>query len=169
MQRMQDKMVTLTKNSPEEATSGAPDGMGSSLKGKSAPGFTLVDLSGKKVSLSQFKGHPVIVNFWATWCGPCKLEMPWFEEMNQKYKDKGLVILGLSQDTGTDVAEISKSAKKVGVTYEILQPDDNVSKLYGGVDYLPETFYVDGRGMIAETSAGAPTKDEIEANVKKIL
>ncbi|WP_263379863.1 TlpA family protein disulfide reductase [Granulicella paludicola] len=169
MQRVQDRITTLTKNSPEEANSGAPDGMGDTLKGKVAPGFTLVDLNGKKVSLAQFKGHPVVVNFWATWCGPCKLEMPWFEEMNQKYKDKGLVILGLSQDTGTDVAEIAKSAKKIGVTYEILQPDDNIAKLYGGVDYLPETFYVDGKGMIAVTSAGAPTKDEIEANVKKIL
>jgi thiol-disulfide isomerase/thioredoxin len=169
MQRTQDKIVTLTKNSPEETNSGAPDGAGASLKGKPAPGFSLVDLSGKKVSLAQFKGHPVVVNFWATWCGPCKLEMPWFEEMNQKYKDKGLVILGLSQDNGTDVAEISKSAKKVGVTYPILQPDDNVSKLYGGVDYLPETFYVDAKGVISAESAGAPTKDEIEANVKKIL
>ena len=79
------------------------------------------------------------------------------------------MILGLSQDTGTAVAEIAKSAKKVGVTYAILQPDDNIPKLYGGVDYLPETFYVDAKGTIVDETAGAPTKDEIEANVKKIL
>ena len=170
MQRAQDKIVTLTKSSPEYSNnSGAPDGEGASLKGKTAPAFTLVDLSGKKVSLAQFKGHPVVVNFWATWCGPCKLEMPWFEEMNQKYKDKGLVVLGLSQDIGSAPDDIAKAVKKTGVTYTILQPDDNTPKLYGGVDYLPETFYVDAKGTITEETAGAPTKDEIEANVKKIL
>ncbi len=168
MQRTQEKVITLTKNTPE-ADSGAPDAGGVSLKGKVAPAFSLVDLNGKKVSLAQFKGHPVVVNFWATWCGPCKLEMPWFEEMNQKYKGQGLVILGLSQDTGTSPDEIAKAAKKIGVTYPILQPDDNVPKLYGGVDYLPETFYVDAKGTVVEETAGAPTRDEIEAKVKKIL
>jgi len=167
MQQTQQKVITITKESPE--LSGEPDAQGASLKGKAAPAFSLVDLDGKKVTLAQFKGHPVVVNFWATWCGPCKLEMPWFEEMNQKYKGKGLIILGLSQDTGTDVAEITKAAKKVGVTYPILQPDDTTPKLYGGVDYLPETFYVDTKGVIVEETAGAPTKDEIEADVKKIL
>lgn len=167
MQQTQQKVITITKESPE--LNGEPDAQGASLKGKAAPAFSLVDLDGKKVTLAQFKGHPVVVNFWATWCGPCKLEMPWFEEMNQKYKDKGLVVLGLSQDSGTDVAEISKAAKKVGVTYPILQPDDTIAKLYGGVDYLPETFYVDSKGVIVEETAGAPTKDQIEADVKKIL
>jgi thiol-disulfide isomerase/thioredoxin len=168
MQRTQEKIITLTKQTPE-ADNGAPDAAGATMTGRVAPAFTLVDLSGKKVSLSQFRGHPVVVNFWATWCGPCKLEMPWFEEMNQKYKDKGLVILGLSQDTGTSTDEIAKAVKKIGVTYPILQPDDNVPKLYGGVDYLPETFYVDTKGTVVEETAGAPTRDEIEAKVKKIL
>jgi thiol-disulfide isomerase/thioredoxin len=167
MQQTQQKVVTITKESPE--LNGEPDAQGASLKGKVAPAFSLVDLDGKKVTLAQFKGHPVVVNFWATWCGPCKLEMPWFEQMNQKYKGQGLIILGLSQDTGTDVADISKAAKKIGVTYPILQPDDSVPKLYGGVDYLPETFYVDAKGVVVEETAGAPTKDEIEADVKKIL
>src|ERR1700760_2339400 len=90
MQRTQEKVMTLQKNSPEEANAAAP---GSELHGKPAPAFTLKDLDGKKVTLAQFKGHPVVVNFWATWCGPCKLEMPWFEEFSHKYQDKGLVIL----------------------------------------------------------------------------
>lgn len=168
MQQTQQKIETLTKNSPEEANA-EPDAQGASLQGKPAPAFTLVDLNGKKVSLAQFRGHPVIVNFWATWCGPCKLEMPWFEEMNQKYKDKGLVILGLSQDDGTSTDDIEKAVKKIGVTYTILQPDESVPKLYGGVDYLPETFYVDAKGNVVEETAGAPTKDEIEADIHKIL
>ncbi len=168
MQQTQQKLVTLTKSSPEEANS-QPDIEGANLRDKPAPTFTLVDLSGKRVSLSQFRGHPVIVNFWATWCGPCKLEMPWFEEMNQKYKGQGLVILGLSQDEGTSTDDIAKAVKKIGVTYTILQPDESVPKLYGGVDYLPETFYVDTKGKIVEETAGAPTRDEIEADIHKIL
>jgi thiol-disulfide isomerase/thioredoxin len=169
MQQSQQKIITITKESPEFGGGGEPDAQGASLKGKVAPAFSLVDLDGKKVSLAQFKGHPVVVNFWATWCGPCKLEMPWFEQMNQKYKGQGLVVLGLSQDTGTDVADITKAAKKIGVSYPILQPDETVAKLYGGVDYLPETFYVDAKGVIVEETAGAPTRDQIEADVKKIL
>jgi thiol-disulfide isomerase/thioredoxin len=148
---------------------GAPDGEGASMKGKAAPNFTLVDLAGKKVSLADFKGHPVIVNFWATWCGPCKLEMPWFEQMYGKYKPQGLVILGLSQDDGTAKGDIASAAKKIGVSYPILLPDDSVSKAYGGVDYLPETFYVDAKGKIVEEVAGAPSLDEIDADIRKTI
>jgi len=168
MQQTQQKVITITKESPEFG-GGEPDAQGASLKGKVAPAFSLVDLDGKKVTLAQFKGHPVVVNFWATWCGPCKLEMPWFEQMNQKYKGQGLIVLGLSQDTGTEVAEISKAVKKIGVTYPILQPDDTVPKLYGGVDYLPETFYVDAKGRVVEQTAGAATQDQIEADVQKTI
>ena len=100
IEKARQNQVTLTPAQPG-GDDGAPDAEGASLKGNAAPNFTLVDLAGKKVSLADFKGHPVIVNFWATWCGPCKLEMPWFEQMYGKYKPQGLVILGLSQDQGT--------------------------------------------------------------------
>ena len=76
------------------------EGAAGKLEGKAAPGFTLLDTSGKKVSLADYKGKPVVVNFWATWCGPCRLEMPWFEEFSAKYKDQGLVVLGISEDDG---------------------------------------------------------------------
>jgi thiol-disulfide isomerase/thioredoxin len=166
LQLQRENEVTLTKT----ADSGSGSGMqGAELVGKPAPAFTLTDLSGKKVSLAEFKGHPVVVNFWATWCGPCKLEMPWFEQMNAKYKDKGLVILGLSQDDGTPKEEIASAVKKIGVSYRILLPDDSVSKAYGGVDYLPETFYVSAKGDVVLTNSGAPSKDEIEANIEKTI
>ena len=148
---------------------GMPDAQGAVLLGKAAPAFTLLDLSGKKVSLADFKGKPVIVNFWATWCGPCKLEMPWFQEFYAKYQPQGLVILGLSQDDGTPKDEIAAAAKHIGVSYPILLPDDSVAKKYGGVDYLPETFYIDRKGKVLLTSAGAPSKDEMEANIQKTI
>jgi len=148
---------------------GVSSSQGAELLGRPAPAFTLTDVTGKKVSLADYKGHPVVVNFWATWCGPCKLEMPWFEEMYGKYKAQGLVVLGLDQDDGDDKAAIAAAAKKIGVSYPILMPDEKTPKAYGGVDYLPETFYVDAKGDVVEATAGAPTRDEIEANVKKAI
>ena len=169
MNKARESQVTLTRVEPAADESGEPDAEGAALRGKAAPAFTLVDVGGKKVSLAQFKGHPVVINFWATWCGPCQLEMPWFEEMAGKYKPQGLVVLGLSQDEGTAKEKIAAAAKRLGVSYAILLPDESVAKAYGGVDYLPETFYVDAKGRVVEQTAGAPTRDMIEADVQKTI
>lgn len=164
MQAAQPKVITLSRDN--EAS---PDAQGANLRGKPAPGFKLVDTTGKPVALADFKGKPVIVNFWATWCAPCKLEMPWFEEFSGKYKAEGLTILGLSQDDGASREDISAAARRLGVKYPILMPDDAVAKQYGGVDYLPETFYVARDGTVTAATAGAPSKDEMEANIRKIV
>lgn len=160
---------SVMPGSPDDAA--PPDFQGANLRGKPAPGFTLTDTDGKKVSLSDLKGHPIVVNFWATWCGPCKLEMPWFQEFATKYKPQGLVILGLSQDDGISPAEVAHAAKKIGVSYPVLMPDgrDVVAKSYGGVDYLPETFYVDRSGTVVSVNAGAPSKDQMEAEILSIV
>lgn len=166
---LESNHVQLIPASPGGGTAGPPDVEGSELRGKAAPAFTLEDIRGKKVSLSDFKGHPVVVNFWATWCGPCKLEMPWFQEFSAKYQGQGLEILGLSQDDGASANEIATAAKHIGVTYPILMPDEKVAKEYGGVDYLPETFYVDRTGKVVDVTAGAPSKDQMEAMIKKTI
>ncbi len=139
------------------------------MLGKVAPSFTLVDLEGKKVSLADFKGRPVVLNFWATYCGPCKLEMPWFQDLENKYKGQGLVVLGLDQDDGMAVKEVAAASKRVGVTYPILMPDDAVSKSYQLSDYIPETYYVDKKGKIVDQTIGAHSKDELEADVQKAI
>jgi thiol-disulfide isomerase/thioredoxin len=137
---------------------GTVDPMGFDLRGKAAPGFRLKDIGGKNVSLAAYKGHAVVVNFWATYCGPCKLEMPWFEQLQSKYKNEGLVILGINQDEGINLRDVGIAARHVGVSYPILMPDPAVSKEYGGVDNLPETFYVDRDGKVLLQTAGAPTR-----------
>jgi thiol-disulfide isomerase/thioredoxin len=159
----------LTKaNAPSDGM----DGMAApSIRGQVAPGFTLVDLNGKKVSLADYKGHPVVVNFWATYCGPCKLEMPWFQEMIAKYQSSGLVVLGLDEDEGVGKDQIAAAAKKVGVSYPILLPEtkDKVGKAYQLGDYLPETFYVARDGKVVEQTFGVSSKDELEADVRKAI
>lgn len=162
--------VELTPASPGVgADTAAPDAEGANLIGHSAPQFTLTDTDGHKVSLADFKGHPVMLNFWATWCGPCKLEMPWIQEFSAKYKSQGLVILGMDQDTDTARTTIAETAKKIGVSYPILLPDEKVANAYGGVEYLPETFYVDKAGKILRVGAGVPSKDQMEALIQQTI
>jgi thiol-disulfide isomerase/thioredoxin len=175
MQRAQENHVVLV---PEKAgaapatDSQSPEAEASQMRGKVAPPFTLVTLDGKKVSLSDYKGHPVLVNFWATWCGPCKVEMPWFEEFNKQYAAQGLVILGLADDVDAGKDAIAKVATKTGVTYPILLTDGKVQKAYGGTEgmgYLPMSFYVDRNGVVVEETAGLGSKDQIEAHIKKAI
>jgi thiol-disulfide isomerase/thioredoxin len=170
MQKAQQDQVNLTPAN-SAASSGDPseDPMAKTMTGKAAPSFTLVDLEGKKVSLADYKGHPVVLNFWATYCGPCKLEMPWFQDLENKYKGQGLVVLGLDQDDGMAVKEVATASKRVGVTYPILMPDDNVAKSYQLSDYIPETFYVDKSGKIVDQTIGAHPKDELEADIQKAI
>ena len=169
MQKAQQEVQLTPANSAATSADPSDDPAAKLLLGKAAPSFTLVDLDGKKVSLADYKGHAVVLNFWATYCGPCKLEMPWFQDLQNKYKDKGLVVLGLDQDDGMAVKEVAAASKRVGVTYPILMPDDKVSKSYQLSDYIPETFYVDKSGKIVEQTIGAHSKNELEADVQKAI
>ena len=167
----QQRQLTLTKDTGSMPLddSGGPAPQGLTLRGKSAPGFSLTDTNGKKVSLDSLKGHPVVVNFWATWCGPCKQEMPWLEELSKKYAGQGLVVLGLDQDDGISKTELAGAAMKIGVTYPILLSEEKVDKAYGGIDYLPQTFYISKTGTVVDATAGGRPKDEIEADIQKAL
>ena len=136
-------------------------------KGKQAPDFTLQDLDGKPVKLSDFRGKAVLLNFWATFCGPCKVEMPWLVELQKQYGPQGLQIVGVAlDDSGKDA--IQKYAKDMGVNYTILQGQDSVGDAYGAVG-LPATFYIDRNGKIVDSALGLVSRGEIEDNIKKAL
>lgn len=168
MQTAEASHVVLTPAQSGKNDEASQEDEGKRLEGKAAPGFTLTSLDGKKVSLADYKGRPVLVNFWATWCAPCKLEMPWFEQFRQQYKGQGFEILGIAEDDASK-DEIEKSVKKIGVSYPILLTDGKVAPKYGGVDYLPMSFFIDRNGIVVEETAGLASKDEIEANIKKTI
>jgi thiol-disulfide isomerase/thioredoxin len=166
--RMQTAVQTVVAPGSSDSTS---DSLAASpLKGKRAPAFTLADLSGKKVSLSDFKGHPLVVNFWGTYCGPCKFEMPWLEEFSHKYADSGLKVVGITYDAEVGVPTISKDVRELGVTYPILLSNAKAEDDYlKNTEALPMSFYVDKTGKIIEVTAGTGSKDQLEAMVKETV
>jgi peroxiredoxin len=135
---------------------------------KTAPDFTLQSLEGKTVRLSDYRGKPVVLNFWATWCEPCKIEMPWFVDLQKQYGPAGVQFLGVAMDDAS-TKEIAAFAESMKVNYPILIGKDSVGDDYGGVQFLPETFYIDRTGKVVDKAFGLKGRGEIEDNIKKIL
>jgi peroxiredoxin len=147
------------------ADEGLPD-----LRGKRAPEFSLRSIDGKKVSLSDYRGKAVLINFWATWCAPCKIEMPWLVDLRKQYAGQGFEILGVSEDDAdTPRAKLAKFGQEQGLNYPLLVGDDAVSRKYGGVEFLPTSYFVGRNGKIVAETAGLVSKDEVEASIKKAL
>lgn len=141
-----------------------------SVLGKStpAPDFTLEKLDGGNLKLSDLRGKAVLLNFWATWCGPCKIETPWLVEMQQQYGSQGLQIVGVAMDnSGKD--DIAKFAKDMGMNYPVLLGKEAVGDEYGGVPGLPESFFIGRDGKIVSHIIGLRGKAEIEDSIKKAL
>lgn len=135
---------------------------------KPAPAFTLKDSDGKPVRLSDFKGKVVLLNFWATWCGPCKIEIPWFIDFEQKYKDRGFAVIGVSMDEeGWEVVKPYIARNRVN--YRIVVGDDKIAQDYGGVESLPTTFLIDKTGAIAKTHVGLVSKSDYENEILQLL
>ena len=138
------------------------------VRGVPAPDFELASLDGKKVRLSDFRGKAVVLNFWATWCSPCKVEMPWFVDLQKKYGNDGLVILGVAMDD-SEAPKIAEFTSELGVNYPVLLGTDEVSEQYGNVQFLPTTFYIDREGKIIGKGTGLIGRAEIEENIQKAL
>jgi len=135
---------------------------------KSAPSFTLQDLNGKQVSLSDFKGKVVILDFWATWCPPCVKEIPHFIALYEQYKDQGFAIVGISLDH-QGISVVKSFARKYRVNYPILMTDGQVDKAYGGIPSIPTTFVIDSAGNIRQKYVGYRDKAVFEADIKALL
>jgi peroxiredoxin len=141
---------------------------GNALMGHPAPDFTLQSLDGQAVRLSDYRGKAVVLNFWATWCQPCKIEMPWFVDLQKKYGPEGLQLVGVAMDDASP-ADIADFAKQMGVNYPILVGKEAVGQEYGGIPFMPETFYIDRSGKIVENAFGLKSRSEIEDYMKQII
>jgi peroxiredoxin len=150
----------------------APEAVGAAVKAESArkpaPEFELKDADGKPVKLSDYKGKVVLLNFWATWCGPCKIEVPWFVEFEQNYRDQGFAVLGVSMDEeGWEVVKPFVASAKVN--YRIVIGDDMTAQKYGGVESLPTSFIVDRQGRIAAVHVGLVSKKDYQNEIVELL
>jgi peroxiredoxin len=133
-----------------------------------APEFALKDANGKTVRLEDYKGKVVLLDFFATWCGPCKIEIPWFMEMERKNKDRGFAVLGVSMDDeGWDI--VKPFLADLGVNYRVVIGNDSTAQLYGGVDALPTTFLIDRNGKIASVHIGLASRKDFEDGIEQLL
>ncbi len=133
-----------------------------------APNFTLKDADGKTVHLTDYRGKVVLLDFWATWCPPCKLEIPWLIDIERKNKDRGFEVLGVSMDDeGWEV--VKPFMREVGMNYRVVIGNDTVAEMYGNVESLPETFLIDHEGKIAAVHIGLASRKEFEDEVAQLL
>jgi cytochrome c biogenesis protein CcmG/thiol:disulfide interchange protein DsbE len=153
---------------------------GSPLVGKPAPAFVLEDVDGHKVRLESLRGKAVLLNFWATWCGPCRIETPWLVELRNKYASQGVEVVGISTE-GEDLKPddkiglarqrnaVKRFVAEMKVPYPMLLGGDALSEQYGGLDSMPTSYYLDKKGVVVAVQLGISSEAEIEANLQKAL
>jgi len=136
--------------------------------GEPAPDFQLQSLDGESVSLSELQGSPVMLNFWATWCGPCRSEMPYLQQIYEEWSEKGLILLAI--DIGESHAEVRQFMQSNNLSLPVLLDIREVVTREYNITGIPTTFFIDKDGMIQEKIIGAfPTKDAIEKHLSKII
>jgi peroxiredoxin len=145
------------------------DAVTSPLLGKPAPGFALRDLAGHPVSLADYRGKAVLINFWATWCAPCQVEMPWFIALQQKYASQGFTVLGIDKDYPEDLPKVPGFAKKMNLNYPVLYGNAKTYAAYGCCDYLPTSYYVDRAGTVRIATVGLGERDMVETYIRRLL
>lgn len=141
-----------------------------------APDVTFTMLDGKTVSLADYRGQVVLVNFWATWCGPCRIEMPWFIEFQRKYAEQGFTILGVAMDDNPAVVgpwlqneRFDVDGQPAALNYPILIGNDAIADRFGGIIGMPTTLVISRDGKIAKRFIGLVSHDKIVAEIEKQL
>ena len=171
------QMPWLTSKHPQMVEQPAADASNNSEPILSCPAdakpanldFTLKDVEGKDVSLQSFKGKVIVLDFWATWCGPCKVEIPHFIEFQQKYGSKGLQIVGISVDDTAD--KLVPYVKEMGMNYPVLQGlgHDAVQDAYGPILGIPVSVMISRDGKVCATHTGLTGKDVFEQEIQSLL
>jgi thiol-disulfide isomerase/thioredoxin len=136
-----------------------------------APSWKLVDVDGKTVTSDQFKGKVVVIDFWATWCPPCKAEIPGYVALQKKYADSGVVIVGVSKDDEGPgrPALVKKFMESRGINYTIVYSSDEIEAALGGIDAIPTTFIIGRDGKIHNKKVGAEPTEDFEKELVGVL
>lgn len=134
---------------------------------RTAPDFTRTDLDGKPLTLRQYRGKVMLLNFWATWCGPCLIEIPTFAAWQNTYRTAGLQVVGISMDD--DAAPVKRMYQKDRLNYPVAMGDAELGELFGGVLGLPLTYLIDPDGRIVGRYQGEPDLKRLEARIKSLL
>ena len=142
----------------------APGEIGSGL-----PEFSITDFQGRKLTSNDLHGKIVLIDFWATWCVPCKTEMPGYQLLVDQYESRGLVVIGLKFDTMQDTEEPVQFAKRIGVHYPLAVATDELRNKFGGIEGLPTTMIYDREGILRKKVIGFEYTSVIEIEVKHLL
>lgn len=159
-------MLVLAASRQRSTTAGEP--AESATTKQPSPAWELKDVDGKTVKSSDFAGKVVVLDFWATWCGPCRMEIPGFIELHKQYADKGLVVVGVSLDRD-GASAVKPFIEKSGINYHIVLADEAVVSAFGGIEGIPTTFIIDRKGQIVHKHDGYAPKAEFEAEIKPLL
>jgi peroxiredoxin len=158
-----ERMAGWLSGQRVEAQGCSPDAPAANLD------FTLKDMNGVEVKLADLKGKVVLLNFWATWCGPCRLEIPWFVELQQKYADQGFRVVGISVDDPPEA--LPPFAKQFKINYPLVVGADraDVQTAYGPIFGVPMTFIIGRNGRICMKHVGPVGKEQFESEIKSLL
>ena len=136
--------------------------------GNPAPSFTARTFDGKVTRLSDLKGRPVVLDFWATWCRPCRASMPHLSTMQERYRSRGLVVIGLAVDDG-DPGRVRTFVDKLGVQFKVAMADEHVLDDYGPIRSIPTTFFIDRRGQVVRRLVGYIDEETLDGYVQEIV
>jgi len=137
--------------------------------GSSLPEFKVTDLRGREISSADLRGKVVLIDFWATWCEPCKREMPGYQRLLDRYGPRGFAVIGFKFDTMADTEEPLAFAKKIGVQYPLAVPPDDLKQKFGGIEGLPTTLLYDREGILRKKVIGFEYTEAFETAVTRLL
>ena len=137
--------------------------------GSQLPDFSVKDLQGREISSADLRGKVVLIDFWATWCQPCKKEMPGYQKLEDRYGSRGFAVVGFKFDTMMDMEDPVLFAKKIGVRYPLAVAADDLKQKFGSIEGLPTTMLYDRQGILRKKTIGFEYTNVIESELKALL